>query len=360
MNNPYSAEQGKWLNELNERYRAVTDGVCMVAIRSRDERSAGPCKGPIGFRHAIARRHLRLIADDGDRIRANKEVGTFAVWPEKYDDLRLVPISRFSAGKWACQKHDLRFEGIDAERIDLAKPENLFKAVYRVVLRHNHLTLARWNAHFTNTKTEEGWTKFKEISFNTEVTDEEAVNAENIWRKQAHAVMEKMCDLEQRLARQEWNSLEYRAVLLESRPSVAGWGCMSKKFNVSGIHPDDPRRYWGQHIELGYMVVIPQQDGHAIITACEPDTRVRVPEIASIHNYIPRPANPNEPYRVDKRLSLLISGKLWGLNEIGMRESLFQSWSTTKQRGVQAWMKNRGSCQSSLFSPGKTHLPRFF
>lgn len=52
--------------------------------------------------------------------------------------------------------HDERFAGIDAERIDPSDPENLLKAVYRVVLRQSHVVLARWNAYYTGTGTKAG------------------------------------------------------------------------------------------------------------------------------------------------------------------------------------------------------------
>ena len=360
MKNPYNADQRKWLDKLQEHYRSVSDGVCMASIRAVDERQVDPCEGPIGNRHAIAKRHLRLIADADSLLRANKEVGSFAVWSQQYDNLQPVPISRFSAGRWSCQKHDQRFQGIDAQRIDLSEPENLFKAVYRVVLRHNHLMLARWNAHFLETETEEGWKRFKETAFNVPVNDDEAATAESEWCQVAHAVMTKMRDLEARLARSEWNSLDYRALLLASDPAVAGWGSLTMKFELRALHPDDLRRHWQDHVELGYIIVIPQQNGHAIITACEPRTRFRVPEIVRIHNYVPQRLNPNEPHRADEHLRRRISGKLWNLNELGIRESLYQSWSATQQRDVQLWMNSRGASQRPHSSLAPIHLPIFF
>ena len=360
MKNPYNAEQRRWLDKLQERHRSVFNGVCMASIRPADEHQADPCEGPIGNRHAIAKRHLRLIADADSLLRANKEVGSFAVWSQQYDNLQLVLIGRFSAGRWSCQKHDQRFQGIDAQRIDLSEPENLFKAIYRVVLRHNHLMMARWNALFLETETEEGWNRFKETAFNVPVSDDEAANAASEWRQVAQAVMAKMRVLETRLARSDWNSLDYRALLLASDPTVAGWGCLTMKFDLSALHPDDPRTHWNDHVDLGYIIVIPQQDGQAIITACEPDTRFRVPEIVRIHNYIPQRANPNEPHRADEHLRGRISRKLWNLNELGMRESLYQSWSATQQREVQLWMKSRGASQRPLSSLTPTHLPSLF
>ena len=109
------------------------------------------------------------------------------------------------------------------------------------------------------------------------------------------------------------------------------------------------------------MIVIPQQDGHAIITACEPDSQFRGPEIPRIHKYIPVCSNPNQPYQADDRLKRTISQKIWELlNEIGIRESLYQSWSATAQHEVQAWMKNGRTLQRTLSSQASRHFPNLF
>ena len=161
MKNPYNEEQRAWLTKLKEVYRQIMNDTCMAQVG--DDSPAEACEGQIGYRHAISERHLRLIADAEKKIRANKEIGQFEVWSEQYEELQSVPVSRFSAGKWACQKHDARFPGIDAEQIDLSNPENLFKAVYRVVLHQNHLMLARRIALCTGIETEAGWKLFKEL-----------------------------------------------------------------------------------------------------------------------------------------------------------------------------------------------------
>lgn len=354
--NPYNDEQRKWLDGLKKTYdRIVAKGICMATIGTHDEAPTEPCEGKIGRRHAIARRHLKLIAertDGGTKIRANKEYKTFMESSRELEDFQLVPVSEFSAGRWACQRHDEIFAEIDAQRIDLSEPENLFKAVYRVVVSQTHLTTARWEAIFMGTQTEEGWERFKETAFSTPVSDEKAASDWEEWRDVAHAVMGKMLDLKRRLASEEWNSLEYRAFLLESKPMVAAWGCLM-------IHL---RRNGHCHIELGYMIVIPQHDGHAIITACETDVRCLLPDIVRIHKYMPRCANPNEPYSAEERLKREISRKIWELSdEIGMRESLYQSWSAAEKKEVQEWMKKESRIrQPTLFNQPSSRLPSLF
>lgn len=352
MKTPYSEEQRAGLNEREEIYRRIMNGVCMTQVGG--DSPAEACEGQIGYRHAISERHLRLIADTEKKIRANKEIGSFAVWAEQYDELQRVPVSRFSAGKWACQRHDARFPGIDAKQIYLSNPENLFKAVYRVVVRHNHLTLARWTAHCAGIETEQGWRLFKELAFEKPVSDEEAEEAHREWRNKAHAVMWKMRELERRLAKKEWNSLECRTLLLKSKPTVAGWGCLAMKLNSSEYR---------DYVDLGYMIVIPQEDGHAIITACtacESAKRFRLPDIVKIHDGMPECVDPNAPYEAEEGLRRHISRRIWGLNELGMRESLYQAWPKAEQDKAQRWMKERG--WSGPMHPDRVplHLPPFF
>ena len=339
MNKPYTQEEQAWLDQLQQQYSRIYGGVCMATIRYEGSASATPCEGEIGNRHAIAKRHLKLIADSGNKIRANREIASFEKWLEKYDGLQSVPISRFSAGRWSCQKHDERFAGIDAAKIDLAKPENLFKAIYRAVLRHNHLSTARWTAVYKATSTDEGWEQFREMAFESPVGEDEAAKVRNQWRNRAGSLMSKTREFERRLIAKKWDSLDYRVLLLKSRPSVAGWGCAMMSFDTRYLAVDDPRREWGDFAELAFMVVIPQDDGHAIITACEKDTRFRVPEIRYIHDSMPVGVPPDKPYQASEKLKLRISRKIWGLNELGFRESLYQSWSTTDQCLAQQWMK---------------------
>ena len=301
---------------------------------------------------------MALIADSEKLIRANKEIGSFEVWSDQYDKLQRVSIGRFSAGKWSCQEHDQRFPGVDAKEIDLSNAENLFKAIYRVVLRHGHLSTARWLAHCEGTSTEEGWQCFKQTAFDRPVSDEVAEQVHADWRNVAHAMMSKMKELEERLEKGDWNSLEFRTLFLKSKPTVAGWGCLTMKFDLSGLPDDDPREQgYKNYVELGYMVVIPQETGHAIITACKSDTSFRLPDIARIHDCLPANSDPRTPYQADKALKQRLSNKIWYLNELGFREALYQSWPIPKRAEVQAWMKQRSEPPSRQPGEGHYDLP---
>ena len=339
MTKPYTPAEQAWVDQLQQHYDNVSGGVCMAAIRYSGTAPADPCEGKIGDRHAIARRHLRLVANTEDRIWANKEIASFEKWPEKYPVLQSVPITQFSAGKWSCQKHDERFAGIDSAQIDLSDSENLFKAIYRAVLRHNHLSMARWTAVHELTRTEEGWRFFKATAFDNPVTEEEATNALNHWGRCAQSLMSKTKEFEQRLLAANWNSLDYRAALLQSTPAIAGWGCRLMSFDTRGLPNGEFRQGRQNWIDFVYIVVIPQDNGHAIITACEKDTRFRVPEVRYIHDSMPAAAPCNLPYEASEKMIRRISDKIWGLNELGFSESLHRSWSTTDQRMAQQWMK---------------------
>ena len=133
------------------------------------------------------------------------------------------------------------------------------------------------------------------------------------------------------------------------------------KLDLSGLEDSDPRKEgWKDLVELGYMIVIPQEDGHAIITACEPAERFRVPEIVRIHDDMPVCADSNTPYQAEAGLRRQISRRVWGLNELGLRESRHQAWPKAEQDKAQTWMKERGRYQPMHPDQAPTDLPTFF
>ena len=57
------------------------------------------------------------------------------------------------------------------------------------------------------------------------------------------------------------------------------------QFPVGKLRDEDPHKEgWRNHIELGYVIVIPQEYGHAIITACAASDQFRSEEITQIHD----------------------------------------------------------------------------
>ena len=326
MIEPHTREEQALNEQLLGQYKKVAAGACVASFKYGAGASADPCKGKVGNRHVIAKNHLRLIAEKEDCVRANKDIASFDKFAEQYDRLQLVPIRQFGAGKWACQRHDERFSGIDTLSIDLTNPENRFKAVYRAVARHTHLAMARWMAMDEGMKMVEGRRIFRDTAFANPVSDEVAEQFLHDWRAFSTALIGKMRNLEHCLQQERWDSLEYRAVLLASQPAVAGWGCRVMKHRRRDC------------FDFAYMVVIPQQEGHAIITACEPDTQFRVEEITCIHDSIPPGVIRDDAYRSSGVIRRRISNKIWGLNELGLNEALYQGWSDRDQRRVQYWM----------------------
>jgi|GEM_PF-3828239 len=69
--------------------------------------------------------------------------------------------------------------------------------------------------------------------------------------------------------------------------------------------------------------------------------------------------NPNEPHTAEAILKRGLSQRIWELNEIGMCESLYQSWSDAERNEVKAWMKKRGSRQPTLLKQASNSLPSF-
>ena len=64
------------------------------------------------------------------------------------------------------------------------------------------------------------------------------------------------------------------------------------------------------YMELGYVVVNLQDEGHAIITACERVKRRLAPGIARIHGDMPERADSNRPYRANEDLKRRLSSMI--------------------------------------------------
>ena len=315
---------------------------------SYDVNQPSESEGPIGQRHAISKIHLKLIADSKFKIRANRDFTSFHESVERYESMQRVSISQFSASKWACQKHDQMFAGLDVNQIDLSDQEILFKAVYRVVLRQNLLHRSRYCAILENIQSEEDWLQLMETTFNHPVSDEEAENTLIQIRNVASAINTKADELGRRFREHDWNSLEIRAFLLDSQPTLAGWDC----WNLN-----EPGRE--NILDLGYTVVIPQENGHAIIAACESSNRHRIRDIKKIHTILPIDTKPNQTFKATGGLKTELSKRVWSFNEIGVKKSIYRSWAEIEKNNVQAWMKNTRK-SAPLQSHQSDNLPSLF
>ena len=362
MDVAYDEDQRDWLKRLQDRYRVVADGICMAALESNGTINEKDCRGSLGFRHAISRRHLRLIADGDNMILANKEYGSFDAWSDRDEALQRVPVSRFSAGKWSCQKHDERFGGIDAQRVELGNAENLFKAVYRVVLRQCHLSLARWHAFCAETKSGKDWDLFRRTAFESPASEEAARTAAKEWRSEFQALIGKKRILEERMRKEEWETLDFRALRLESEPAVAGWGCAMRKPDYGRIAAMGFETPSIAPIEMGHMIVIPQEDGHAIITASERGKRIDVAGFASTHECMPGSFSGLKPVKVGAVLRRRIHKRIWRLSELGISESVYRKWSAEEREKGQKWMKWRGRFGRTRpwLEKAPRDLPEFF
>ena len=65
---------------LNDHYTKIENGHCILSQKAINSDHANDCEGDIGSRHAISKRHLKLIVDDDDcpdHFFATKEKRTF-------------------------------------------------------------------------------------------------------------------------------------------------------------------------------------------------------------------------------------------------------------------------------------------
>ena len=309
-------------------------------------------EGNVGRRHSISRRHLKLIADkhgSENHIYAIKERRTFFEHAEQDAPLRLVSIKEFSAGNWACQKHDKIFENLDEEQVDLSIRENLYKYVGRVVFHHNLLMQQRWIPIWEKAHEEHCWKQLKENLFIGSVSDEIASETLTEWRNTAAAVHSMAANLSRNIRKKCWDSLQIRACMLRSEPVVAGWGCTFFKL------PAD-------QFDLGYVIVVPQEYGHAIITACTSTEQFRGNEIARIHRIIPFDVNPNKLYLASEGSKKIMSNAIWGCNEIGISASLYEKWNNDEKATINNWLKAGDKVKklSWIGEPAPFDLPCLF
>ena len=350
MNRPQKEYEFAFEKCLNDHYTKIEKGHCILSQTAINSDHANDCEGDIGSRHAISKRHLELIVDDDDcpdHFFATKEKRTF--FEHEGRDSCLQPTSRkkFSSGKWACQKHDNIFKSLDAEQIDISEPENSFKAVCRVVFRHNLLMQLRWIPIRECVQTECGWKQFKDKVFTQPVGDKEADIELNERRRVANAVNTMADKLSRKLLENDWNSLQIRTCMLESEPTVAGWGCIFMQIPVDKLRDEDPHKEGQKNdIELGYVIVIPQKYGHAIITACAASDEIRNKEITQIHRCIPYDVKPNNTYMPTLKTRKSLSNWIWGFNELGIKASHYRSWNNDEKKRTNDWVRNEQTKKS--------------
>ena len=234
--------------------------------------------------------------------------------------LQRTSIGKFCTGNWACKKHENDFKDIDNCQINLSNPENVLNTVLRVVFHHNLLMQLRWIPISKHCQTDLGWQQIIEHVFIDSVSDEEAEVILSEWRDVASAVNSMAQFLVQKIREKNWKCLQIRTCMLKSEPTVAGWGCSFWR---------DPLNE--HHIDLGYMIAIPQDYGHALITACKSSDQFRVNDITKVHRCIPYDSNPHKLYTACSNTRKSLSNWIWGFNELGIRPTLYDSWNNAEK-----------------------------
>ena len=217
------------------------------------------CKQPPIKAHAVPRSALKLIAQ------SNKVYATNANPPQNplafynQDPLSERSIEQFSVGKWACGHHDQIFNPIDSNNIDLHLKSNLFLIIYRITLRATQLalrTVGRIAIPMLDPAvptpkgiSEDGAEELRQFAFNATpaVARLFSIKAamDRFWRNK------------------DYHRLDYRVITWKTKPVMAGAGI---------IWNDGPpgRLTWSGNTAClpGWLIILPQKYGQAIITAC--------------------------------------------------------------------------------------------
>ncbi len=209
--------------------------------------------------HAVPRSALKLIA------RSNKVYATNADPPQNplafinQDPLSERSIEKFSVGKWACGHHDRIFNPIDSNSINLRLKRNLFLIVYRTTLRVTQLAL-RTVGRIAFPMVNPSVPIPKGISEDyAEELRQFVINSTPVV---AHLFRIKAA-MDRFWRNREYYRLDYRVITWETEPVMAGAGIL---WNDG---PPGKSAWSGSAAQLpGWLVILPQKYGQAIITAC--------------------------------------------------------------------------------------------
>ena len=342
MNKSGNDTRREFEKHLDRDYQLIEKGHCMLSANYGESNQVSICNGKIVSCHAISRNQLNLIADnvdDPNHIIAVKERRSFLEEANRGNHLQRTSIGKFSAGNWACEKHENDFKNIDCCQIDLSSRENILNTVLRVVCRHNLLMQLRWFPIYKHCQTDLGWQQIIEHGFIDSISDEEAEVFLRKWRDFASAVNSMAQYLIQKIREKDWNCLQIRTCMLKSKPTVAGWGCS---------YWNDPLN--NHHIDLAYLIAIPQEYGHALITACKSSDQFRLNDITKIHSCIPYDSNPHKLHIACSNTRKLLSNWIWGANELGIRPTFYNSWDDSEKNKVDKWFLRDEKTKKSVWN----------
>ena len=229
--------------------------------RSFDRCSVGGegCQQPAIKAHAVPRSALKLIAQ------RNKVYATNANPPQNplafinQDPLSERSIEQFTVGKWACRNHDLIFNSIDSNSINLRCTRNLFLIVYRTTLRAAQLALRTVG-------------RIAVPMVDPVVPTPKGISEDDAEKLRQFAIVGTFvvahlfrikAAMDRFWRKKEYHRLDYRVTTWETKPVMAGAGIL---WNDG---PPGKLAWSGSAARLpGWLVILPQKYGQAIITAC--------------------------------------------------------------------------------------------
>lgn len=312
-----------------------------VKARAFDRCSVGGerCEQPPIKAHAVPQSVLKLIARNNKVYANNPNPPQNPVAFINQDPLSERSIKQFSVGRWACGDHDRIFNSIDSRSIDLRCTRNLFLILYRITLRSTQLALRTVGKVVfpmldPETPTPEG------------ISEDVAEQMKQFVRESTLTVM-RLFGIKVKMDRfwrnKEYHKLDYRIVTWETEPVVAGAGI------VWSDGPPGKFAWSGSATQLPcWLVILPQEYGQALITACPVGFRQYAHEINGIlrgRDYRANSIDNEWTNRVN--IALLKS-----VFDLAIRPDVFQSLTDQQTRELQTYLRSR-----SISTPDALQLP---
>ena len=254
---------------MTDRYKEGLKALNNAMKTQDDEGSFERCyvdlscgKSPIKA-HGIPVTALELISSPSKMVRATlvpppSNIVAF----QASDPLVERSIHTFSVGRWACHDHDELFAPIDSKSIDVESERNLFLVVCRVALRALQVALRTGGRMVFSLLEPNAQQEFSGLPRRfLEGSQRTAI-------EMTYSAMDLFglgIQMRRILETESYHELSYRVALLESKPTMAS--AAIKWFDNLGKGRIWNHEYIGTSMIPGWMVILPQEHGHTIITA---------------------------------------------------------------------------------------------
>ena len=309
MRNRWPVEDGRevrrFLREhLDEKHKNLTIDRCTVGRTACNRK-------PIEA-HCISRAALSLIAESGKVVgcapgimRSGYDINSRPFFSE-------IGVKLFNRGKWACEKHDKIFGPIDSVNINVHDNRVLFLQVYRATAYAAHALLQA--SEMTDLDTRIFDLVDELYQFPSNASQKFAEKRTRV-AEAYNLLKDKMDEL---LAIEDYNALEYRVARWKSKPSMAAIAMWCNP--------------------TMWTVLLPQEHGHTLITA---STRWGSSVERRVHGNMPQEGKRDILFRPNTWTRKVSQRILEDASILAFRPTAWKSLTEEEQKRIEDYMRER-------------------